>query len=271
MTTTVPEALELAGERRPAFVEARGLHVSLGDTAVLRGVSLALAAGASLALVGPNGAGKSTLLRTLAGLIRPARGEVVVAGQRLTPGNLAARRLIGLLGHQAMLYPELSARENLRFYGHLYGLESLEERIEHGLRRLDLIRYADLAVGAMSRGMVQRLALTRAMLHEPPLLLLDEPDAGLDARAHDALTLTVAERSADQTIVMATHDLGRVLELTETVSFLRSGRIVETVPTAGQTVAELQARYAEVLARRAARPRADGHEPRPSAPLSSSA
>src|SRR5438067_1032745 len=180
---TGAEAPDLQAARQPAFVELHGVSVTLGDSPVLRGVSLRLAAGASLALVGPNGAGKSTLLRTLAGLIRPARGEVVIAGERLTPTNLAARRMIGLVGHQAMLYPELSARENLRFYGRLYGLESLEERIEQALRRLELVRYADLAVSSMSRGMVQRLALTRAMLHEPPVLLLDEPDTGLDVRA----------------------------------------------------------------------------------------
>src|SRR5438309_1521768 len=114
----------------PTLFEAQNLHVTLGDTPVLRGVSLSVATGQSLALVGPNGAGKSTLLRTLAGLIRPAQGRVTVAGHAVSPNNLATRRLIGLVGHQAMLYPELSARENLRFYGRLYGLSSLEERIE---------------------------------------------------------------------------------------------------------------------------------------------
>jgi heme exporter protein A len=235
------------------LVEARGLHVALGDNPVLRGVSLSVATGQSLALVGPNGAGKSTLLRTLAGLIRPSRGTISVAGQAVTPNNLATRRLIGLVGHQAMLYPELSARENLRFYGRLFGLRSLEERIEQSLARLDMTRHAELPVGAMSRGMTQRIALSRATLHEPPLLLLDEPDTGLDARAYDALSQLVRERDGGQAVIMASHDLQRVLELANTVAFLRGGRIVETVPTDGLTVAALQERYADVLARRTAR------------------
>jgi heme exporter protein A len=237
------------------LVEANAVHVALGDTPVLRGISLSLAAGSSLALVGPNGAGKSTLLRTLAGLIRPARGEVRIGGHVLGPRNPAGRMLVGLVGHQAMLYPELTARENLRFYGQLYGLDHLDERVEHGLARLDMARHADRPVSVMSRGMIQRLALSRAMLHEPPLLLLDEPDTGLDARAYDALATIVRERGAGQAIVLASHDLRRVLELADSVAFLRTGRIVDTLATADLTLAELQERYAEALARRTGRDR----------------
>ena len=120
-----------------------------------------------MALVGPNGAGKSTLLRTLAGLIRPTAGEVTVCGQALTAAVAQVRRAIGLVGHQPMLYPELSARENLRFYGALYGLDDLDGRIREGLERFDLLRQADTPVNALSRGMIQRLTLIRAMLHEP--------------------------------------------------------------------------------------------------------
>jgi heme ABC exporter ATP-binding subunit CcmA len=237
------------------LVEASGVHVALGDTPVLRGISLRLEAGRSLALVGPNGAGKSTLLRTLAGLHRPARGEVRVAGQVLSPNNPAARRLIGLVGHQSMLYPELTARENLCFYGRLYGLDRLTERVERGLRRLDMARHADRPVSAMSRGMIQRLALCRALLHEPRLVLLDEPETGLDARAADALAAIVRERHREQTIILASHDLRRVLDLANAVAFLRAGRIVETLATADLSLAELQDRYAEALAHRPGRNR----------------
>jgi heme ABC exporter ATP-binding subunit CcmA len=239
-------------------VELRDVHVALGDTPVLRGITLAVAAGQSVALVGPNGAGKSTLLRTLAGLIRPALGEVRIGGQALGPSNAAARRLVGLVGHQSMLYPELTARENLRFYGRLYGLSSLDRRVDRGLARLDMARHADRPVGAMSRGMIQRLALARALLHEPPLLLLDEPETGLDARANGALTRIVRERRASQATVLASHDLGRVLELADTIAFLRAGQIVETLATAGLTVVELQAHYVAALARRIERGRPNG-------------
>jgi ABC-type multidrug transport system ATPase subunit len=129
----------------------------------------------------------------------------------------------------------------------------LEERIERSLGRLDMARHADLAVGAMSRGMIQRVALSRATLHEPALLLLDEPDTGLDARAYDALSGLVHERATDRAVVMASHDLGRVLDLADEVAFVRNGRLVETLPTQSVTLAQLQDRYADVLARPLAR------------------
>jgi heme exporter protein A len=239
-------------DRKAALVEVRRLHVTLGDRPVLRGVSLAAGIGQSVALVGPNGAGKSTLLRTLAGLIRPAAGEVWVAGQRLTPSNVQARRAIGLVGHQAMLYPELTARENLRLYGRLYGLTDLDARIERGLRRFDLLRRADARVSTLSRGMVQRLTLIRAMLHEPSLLLLDEPDAGLDVAAAGALVSAILDHRAAGAVVFASHDLHRVRDLADTVAFLVGGRLADQVETATESVAALQERYADLLARRPA-------------------
>ena len=241
----------------PALLDALDLHVVLGDVPVLRGMSLELQTGQSLALVGPNGAGKSTLLRTLAGLIRPTRGRITIRGQPVSSGNLDARRQIGLVGHQAMLYPELTARENLRFYGRLYRLDGLEGRIEEALGVMDLSRQADTPARALSRGMTQRLALCRALLHQPRLLLLDEPDTGLDARAYDALTAAIQAGRRDRAMVMATHDLRRVLELADAVAFLRGGRIAETLSTVGRSLGELQDQYAEVLSRRPT-PRAPG-------------
>jgi len=238
-----------------SLLVARDLHVVLGDVPVLRGVSIQLHVGQSLALVGPNGAGKSTLLRALAGLIRPTRGQITVYGQPLNSGNLDARRQIGLVGHQAMLYPDLTARENLRFYGNLYRLDGLDRRIDEALHALDLAQQADTRVHALSRGMTQRLALSRALLHQPRLLLLDEPDTGLDARAYDALTAAIQAGRDARAMVMATHDLRRVLELADAVAFLRGGRIAETVSTVGRSLGDLQDCYADVLARRPA-PRA---------------
>src|SRR4051812_18573057 len=148
---SIAEAVPPAVAAQPALVDARGVRVTLGDQPVLRGVSLAVRRGQSVALVGPNGAGKSTLLRTLAGLIRPVAGEVRIDGQALSPSSVEARRAIGMVGHQPMLYPEMTARENLRFYGRLYGLDDLDGRVERGLARFDLVRQRDLPVSAMSR------------------------------------------------------------------------------------------------------------------------
>jgi heme exporter protein A len=247
--TAITEPAPQTVDTRAAEVEVDRLHVALGDRPVLRDVSLSVRQGQSVALVGPNGAGKSTLLRALSGLIRPAAGTIRVAGQEMTPGNLAARRLIGLVGHQPMLYPELSASENLRFYGRLYGLGDLEARIERGLRRFNLTARADSPVSSLSRGMVQRLTLIRAMLHEPLLLLLDEPDAGLDASAAQALTIAIQEHADDGAVVFASHDLHRVHALADAVAFLIGGRVAATIETASLTVSGLQDRYADLVAR----------------------
>jgi heme exporter protein A len=228
-------------------VELRAVRVVLGETPVLRGADLTVAAGARLALVGPNGAGKSTLLRVLAGLLRPTSGTVLIQGQPLAADPWAARRAVGMVGHQSMLHPDLTARENLAVYARLYGLDRVHDRVAAGLARVDLSHRADSRVSTLSRGMTQRLALARALLHEPSILLLDEAESGLDARARDRL---MAALDADRTAILATHDLAYVSEIATEVAFLNRGRIVGTLATAGLSPAELRERYADVLARR---------------------
>ena len=169
-------------------IRLRGLGRDYGDRPALEGVDLDLPAGASLAVLGPNGSGKSTLLRVLAALLRPSRGEVSVLGCSLPDDSWKLRGRIGYLGHEPLLYEDLTGRENLEFQARLYGLKASEAkaRIEADLDRLGMSRRADYRVSDYSAGMKQRIAICRAVLHRPSLLLLDEPDSNLDPEGREA-------------------------------------------------------------------------------------
>jgi heme exporter protein A len=242
----------------------RGLRVILGDQPALRGVNLTVVRGIRLALVGPNGAGKSTLLRVLAGLLRPESGEVTVCGHTLTADPWGLRRAVGLVGHHTMLHPDLTAHENLAIYAQLYGLDRVAARVDDGLRAVALSDRAASRVATLSRGMLQRLTLARALLHDPAVLLLDEAETGLDARARDLLADTLGNSQQQRTVVLASHDLAYVHEVADEIAFMRSGRVVERVRTADVDAATLRQRYADTLtqqpatARPAATPTAAG-------------
>jgi heme ABC exporter ATP-binding subunit CcmA len=185
----------------------------------LADVTLTVAHGERLALLGANGAGKSTLVRVLAGLLRPSSGSVQVGG--LPPAK--ARQQIGLVGHATLLYEDLSARENLRFFGRLYGLSNVDEAIPGLLAQVGLSRLADRRVGGLSRGQQQRLALARALVHRPRLLLLDEPDTALDAGGHDLLEALLV--GGDRAVVVATHDVTLAARVATRVAVLDGGRL----------------------------------------------
>jgi len=199
----MPPAQEKAG---PAILVA-GLRRDYGDRPALEGVDLELAAGASLVVLGPNGAGKTTLLRILATLLRPSGGEVGVLGCSLPDEAWKLRGRIGYLGHEPLLYRDLSGRENLRFGARLYGIErgAAEARIEELLRAVGMERRADERVGELSAGMRQRISICRCVLHEPELLLLDEPDSNLDTEGRE-LARKLIGPAAGRTRVVVTHD-----------------------------------------------------------------
>jgi ABC-type multidrug transport system ATPase subunit len=230
-----------------AALELRALRVILSDQPVLRGIDLTLGHGVKLALVGPNGAGKSTLLRVLGGLLRPAGGDVWIDGRSLAADPWHVRRAVGMVGHLAMLHPELTAHENLKLYARLYGLARPDDRASAGLATVGLSDRTGSRVSTLSRGMLQRLALARALLHEPSILLFDEAETGLDSRARDVLESALR---GPRTAVMASHDLSFVREVADEVAFMRSGRIVGRCQAAGTSAAELAERYADALARR---------------------
>jgi heme exporter protein A len=184
-------------------IELTGAGRAYGERVVLRDLTLTLEAGQTLAVLGPNGAGKTTLLRMLATLLRPHAGSVRVLGATLPREGHKVRGRLGLLAHEPLLYRDLTARENLRFHARLHGVA--RERIETLLEQVQLSLRADEPLRALSRGMVQRVAICRAVLHEPELLLLDEPHANLDARAVELVAPLLA---GARTRVLVSHDVG---------------------------------------------------------------
>jgi heme exporter protein A len=200
-----------------------GLTRRYGEREALSGVSLSLEAGQTLVVFGPNGAGKTTLLRVLASLLRPHAGEVDVLGKSLPDEAWAVRGRVGLLGHEPLLYRELSARENLRFHARLHGVG--EQRVEELLEAVRMRERAKEPLRTLSRGMVQRVAIARAVLHDPEMLLLDEPRANLDPAASELVDPLIGA-SSGRTRVISSHDPGGGLREADLVLGLRDGRAV---------------------------------------------
>jgi heme exporter protein A len=208
------------------MIDIRKLVKAFGSRAVLKGVDLKVSEGEFLTLVGPNGAGKTTLMNVISTLTKPTGGQVRIAGYDLADGAVQLRRQIGLVSHKTLLYDDLSAEQNLRFYARMYDVPSADDRIETVLRQVGLWGRQRDPVRTYSRGMQQRLAIARAMLHEPPILLLDEPDTGLDQHAAAMLSELLHEVGATRrTVLMTTHNLERGLELGDRVAILAGGRI----------------------------------------------
>jgi heme exporter protein A len=198
-----------------------------GSRYALRGVDLDVGAGECLSLIGPNGAGKTTLLRILATLSRPSAGSVQIDGLDLAQDTRALRQRVGFLSHQPLLYADLSGEENLRFYGRMYDVDALERRIATMLSRVGLERHRRDLVRTYSRGMKQRLAIARAFLHDPPLLLFDEPYTGLDQQASGMLDQVLDEVGiSSRTVLLTTHNLARGLRSSQRVAVISGGQIV---------------------------------------------
>jgi heme exporter protein A len=202
-------------------IELEGLVRRYGEREALNDVSLTLATGQTLVVFGPNGAGKTTLLRVLATLLRPHAGEVTVLDRRLPEDAWAVRGRVGLLGHEPLLYRELTVRENLRFHARLHGVD--EQRVEESIAAVALADRADEPLKTLSRGMVQRAAVARATLHDPELLLLDEPRANLDPAASELVEPLIGA-SARRTRVISSHDPAGGLAEADLVLGLRDGR-----------------------------------------------
>ncbi len=201
-----------------------------GRRRALDGVSFTLGEGDCLAIFGPNGAGKSTLLRVLAGLIEPSSGSARIAG-RLLPGGPAVRAMVGLVAHQSMLYPALSARENVVFAAQLFGVPDPRASAAAALERVGALDRGDTPVRSLSRGIQQRVAIARAVVHTPRVLLLDEPFAGLDPAGCAGLAGILAERRrAGGTTIVVTHQLTDGLALATHVAVLCDGRVVRYEP-----------------------------------------
>lgn len=209
------------------MIEVHHLFKRFGFKTVLRELELRVVAGEFVALLGPNGAGKTTLLRILASLLRANLGVVRVAGFDLPAQAAAVRRRLGVVSHQPLLYGDLSAEENLYFYGRLYGVADLKRRALEVLEMIGLAERRRDLVRTFSRGMQQRLAIGRAVLHDPEVLLLDEPHTGLDQDACEMLDAVLREvASRQRTLVMASHDLARAAGLASRFDVLSRGAIL---------------------------------------------
>jgi heme exporter protein A len=208
-----------------AEIEVTKLTKIFGRRQVLRGVSFSVERGGFLSIFGPNGAGKTTILRVLATLLTPTGGSVSVAGHDVVEDAMPVRRTVGLISHSPLLYLDLTAYENLRFYADMYGLRDREERIDELLDRVELAHRRYDLVRTFSKGMRQRLAIARAILHRPRVLLLDEPHSGLDPLAIDILDGMLAEIRADHTFVLVTHNIAKGLELSTQVMIVDDGKI----------------------------------------------
>jgi len=229
------------------LLTARGLVRSFGALQVLRGVDLEVRGGEMLAVAGPNGAGKTTLLRLLAGLMRPNAGDIHVRGVRLGRDAPAPRRAIGLLSHHTFLYDDLTVAENLRFAAQLYGLPDRAIAVAAALDDVGLGGRADTPVRHLSRGLVQRAAIARALLHQPDIVLLDEPFTGLDAPAADRFRAVLAgQLERGRALILVSHHLAEAWELAGRVAVLTGGRWALEGPRPASLEA-FNARYAELI------------------------
>ena len=230
------------------MIEVNRLTKRFGPKTVLKNLDFHVKQGEFVALLGPNGAGKTTFLRILASLSRQTLGDIQIAGYSLPHQASAVRRQLGVVSHLPLLYGDLSAEENLRFYGRMYGVPALDKRITEvldlvglGSRRRELVRI-------FSRGMQQRLAIGRAIMHDPEVLLMDEPHTGLDQDACEMLDAVLRQVAARQrTVVMTSHDLVRVADLASRFDVLTRGRIQASVSRAAIPADGLLAFYRQAL------------------------
>lgn len=211
------------------MLEIKNLTKILGDKLILRNVSLTLGKGEILAVVGPNGAGKSTFFKCTVGLLQPSGGEIILDGNLVKKKSAIARKKIGFLGHESFLYNNLSPLENLQFYGKLYKVKNLEERMKELLKEVGLYLFKDVPIRSFSRGMMQRLAIARVLLAEPDILMLDEPHTGLDQEAVQLLNnIIIDKKNSGTSILIISHDFEQVHKLADRVAVLKKGKIVET-------------------------------------------
>jgi heme exporter protein A len=225
-----------------AAVDVRDISKAFNRRTVLSGITFSLLPGDFLLILGPNGAGKTTLLRVLATLMAPTNGDASIAGFSLKEDPTEIRKRVGFISHSHLLYRDLTTYENLRFYGQMYGVPNLDARISELLDRVELSHRRFDVVRGFSRGMFQRLSIARALLHDPEVLFLDEPQTGLDPHAVDILEALIGELAGKRTFIMVTHNLDRGLTLGNRALILKQGRAVY-LSEGRLEAAELKATY----------------------------
>jgi len=242
-STLAPE-----NDPNPVVISVRKLVKRFGLKTVLKGLDFQVTAGEFVALLGPNGAGKTTFLRILASLSRPAMGEVRIAGYRLPNQAASVRKNLGVVSHLPLLYGDLTAEENLIFYARMYGIPEIKKRVTEVLELVGLVTRRRDLVRTYSRGMQQRLSIGRAVLHDPEVMLFDEPHTGLDQDACVMLDTVLQEVAArGRTVVMTSHDLSRAADLATRFDILSRGLIVSSVSSNQLRPDQLLSYYREAI------------------------
>lgn len=219
------------------MIETKNITKVLGERFVLRGVNLTIARGETVALLGANGAGKSTFLKIIAGLLKPTDGEVFIDEKKRKKDDYTFQKQIGFLGHHSLLYDALTPVENLTYFAKLYDVNSPEKRIEQLIEDVGLTLFKNEPVRTFSRGMVQRLAIARTLLHEPNVLLLDEPYTGLDQQAVEQFNeLLFKLKEDDVTAIVVTHDFEHIHKVCDRAVILRKGKITEDEKLHGRSL-----------------------------------
>ncbi len=227
-------------------IRVRGLTKAFGRTPVLRGVDLDVGRGQTLSLVGANGSGKTTLLKILSTLSKPDSGQALIGGLSVDRHGVLIRKRIGVVTHDPLLYGDLTGRENLRFFCRMFGVDGADERVESVTEMVGMTAKLDQRIGAMSHGMKKRFSIARALLHDPPILLMDEPESGLDHEGMSLLDAIITERSDSRhTVIMTTHNLERALDLGDALAVLAGGRVSYAGSANAESAREAYMRHTE--------------------------
>ncbi len=235
---------ELSSTSRACIIEVQGITKSFGNKLALKGIDFAVRRGESVVIFGPNGAGKTTLIKVLATIMNPSSGSILVDGLSLKNNAEEIRRRIGVVTHQTFLYSNLTGYENLEFYCRLYDVSERKERIHEVTAMVGMTSRLHDRVGTLSRGMQQRLSIARSLLHKPAIVLLDEPETGLDQQAISMVWEALQkEGEGKRTIILTTHNLERGLEVGERLMILAQGRIVYQHSTEALDVTSLKQAY----------------------------
>lgn len=229
------------------MIEIKGLTKHADDKLILRGIDLKIGKGETVAILGPNGAGKSTILKIIATLMKPTSGVVKINGLELKPNAMEIKRMLGYLPHSSLLYDHFSPIENLVFYGSAYGVQNADVRAVDLIKQVGLSYFQNDPVKNFSRGMIQRVAIARAIIHEPPLLLLDEPHTGLDQGAIAILNKVILGlKEKGTTTLMVTHDLKQAAEICDRVIIIKNGKVADDFLLKQKSEHDLVEKYIEM-------------------------
>jgi heme exporter protein A len=230
------------------MIEIKKLTKQADNKLILRGVDLSIKKGETVAILGPNGAGKSTLLKVLATLIKPTSGSILVNNLDLKKNHIEIKKIMGYLPHSSLLYDHYTPLENIEFFGNIYGVKNIEQRAIALVKEVGLSFFLNEPVKNFSRGMIQRIAIARAIVHEPQILLLDEPHTGLDQGAITILNNVILSMKAKgTTTLMVTHDFKQAAEICDRIIIVKNGKIVDDFRIENQNLGFVSEKYEQLV------------------------